>query len=101
MKIKRVLTATSIIVFIIAIIGVLFFLISSFRMQKLSCTSQSGDITITYDDQGITGYTASAAIKYDLVEQQDYAKRIGIEEYLAEFTGWFEASTNGICQRQP
>lgn len=99
MKAKKILSVFSIIIFVVAIVALVLFLLFSFRTNKLSCTSQQGDIIITYDEQGITGYTASTTFDYNLEGQQQYAERVGIDYYLDEFTGWFEAATEGTCNR--
>ena len=66
--------------------------------KKLKCTSSQGDITLIYNDKTITGYKGKN-IGYDLEEQQEYAKLIGVEKYLDEFTEWFEDNTDGTCKR--
>lgn len=64
--------------------------------NKLICKSNEGDITIIYSDSGISSYIAKGII-YDLDNQQEYAKKIGMNEYLREFSQWFENNTTGTC----
>lgn len=85
--------ALAIIVFVVAI-----FMIVSFTSKKLVCKSAEGNITIMYNDETITGYTASG-ITYDLDGQKQIAERIGIESYLEQFSTWFKTNTTGTCKK--
>lgn len=67
--------------------------------NKLICQSKEGNITIMYDEQDIIGYTAKG-MKYDLDGQKEYAKQVGINAYLEEFTDWFEKNTTGTCMKE-
>lgn len=80
-----------IIVLIIAI-----FLIISANSEKLVCKSDEGNITIMYNEKGITGYTSSG-FSYDLDGQKEYAKLVGIDAYITEFDAWFKSNTSGYC----
>lgn len=96
---SKVITVLSIFLLMTAIIGIIVYLLFSLKEQRMTCTSPAGNITITYDESSITGYSASAEVKYDLPSQQVYAGSVGIDNYLDEFQGWFEASTDGTCRR--
>lgn len=79
---------------VILIIGIIF--VVSSNSKKLVCKSNEGDITIMYNDDSIFGYTANG-ISYDLDGQKEYAKIIGVEAYLEEFSVWFKNNTTGSC----
>ena len=64
--------------------------------NKFVCESKEGNITLMYDENGIIGYTATN-IEYELEEQQEIAKEIGIDAYLEEFNDWFESHSTGTC----
>ncbi len=76
---------------------IVLFLSVSLTSKKLVCKSSVGNITIMYTNKNITGYTAKG-LSYDLDTQQEYAKRIGVDAYLKEFTTWFETNTDGTCK---
>ena len=50
-----------------------------------------------YNDEKIKGYTASN-ISYDMDAQQKVAERIGIEQYIKDFSTWFKTNTTGSCE---
>ena len=52
-----------------------------------------------YNDKEIVGYTATG-MSYDLDEQKAYAKRIGVDAYINEFSTWFSTNTTGTCEKQ-
>lgn len=52
-----------------------------------------------YNDDKIVGYSAKN-ITYDLVQQQDYAEKVGIDSYMEEFSTWFESNTSGTCTKE-
>lgn len=91
----------AVILFFVGIIGLvtMLFLNVSNNSNKLICKSKEGNITLMYDETGIIGYTQKG-ISYDLDSQQEYAKTIGINAYLDEFTEWFENNTTGTCTIQ-
>ena len=62
--------------------------------EKLVCKSKEGNITIMYNDNTITGYTA-VGITYDLDGQKEIAKQIGVEEYIK---AWFSENMTGTCE---
>lgn len=82
----------------VLVLGGIIFGIVSINSKKLVCKSNEGNITIMYNDKTITGYTAKG-IGYDLDGQKEYAERIGIDEYLDEFSIWFSNNTTGSCER--
>ena len=79
-------------------LGIIIFSIVSFASKKLVCESSEGNITIMYNDKTITGYTAKN-ISYNLDSQKEYAEKVGIDEYLKEFSTWFSNNTTGSCER--
>jgi len=78
------------------LLAIIIISIVSANSEKLVCKSNEGNITIMYNEKGITGYTANG-MSYDLDQQQDYAKKIGIDAYLKEFNSWFTSNTTGVC----
>ncbi len=80
---------------IVVVVAVL--LITSATSEKLKCTSDEGNITIMYNEETITGYTAKG-ITYDLDAQKEVAKNIGVTEYLSQFSTWFSNNTSGSCK---
>ena len=78
------------------ILFVVIFSITSASSEKLVCKSEEGNITIMYNEKGITGYTASG-MSYDLDEQKEVAKEIGMDAYITEFDNWFKSNTSGYC----
>lgn len=80
------------------VLGCAIFAIVSMTSHKMKCESSAGNITIMYNDEKITGYTA-AGMSYDMDAQGKYAEQIGIEKYLDEFSSWFAQHTDGTCKR--
>ena len=76
---------------------ILLVTIFSSTSEKLVCTSPEGNITIMYNDRTLIGYT-TRGIEFDLDEQQGVAARIGISQYLSDFSAWFRDNTSGSCQ---
>lgn len=95
---KKILTIIGAIVVILVILFVAIFAFTSLTSKKLVCKSDQGNITIMYNDEKITGYTANN-ISYDLDGQQKIAEQIGIEIYLDQFESWFYTNTTGTCKR--
>lgn len=95
---KKVLMVIGGVVVGLVVLGVAIFAIVSLTSSKLKCSSTQGSITLMYNDDVITGYTASG-IGYDLDEQKAIAEIIGVEPYLEQFTKWFEQNTDGTCTR--
>ena len=82
---------------VVAIIAILF-LVTSLTSDKLVCKSKEGNITLMYNDETITGYTASN-ITYDLDGQKAISEKIGIDSYIEQFSTWFEENTSGTCSK--
>lgn len=85
-----------VVVIIIAAVAIIYFVFST--SEKMVCESDDGNITIMYNDDSITGYTANG-VSYDLDGQQEIAKQIGVEKYLDQFELWFTSNTTGSCKR--
>ena len=64
--------------------------------DKIVCTSDKGNITIMYNEEGITGYKANG-MSYDLDAQKEHAKEIGMDAYITEFDNWFKSNASGYC----
>ncbi len=84
--------------FVVGIIVLVVVIISfvSANSNKLICKSDKGNITIMYNDTTIKGYSANR-IRYDLDQQRQVAEKIGIDNYISQFTTWFETNTSGTC----
>ena len=83
--------------FIVLAIAIVF--ITSANSNKLICKSKEGNITIMYNDNELTGYTVTG-MSYDFDEQKEYAKQVGIDAYLDEFSTWFSTNTTGTCEKK-
>lgn len=94
---KKVLMIVGGIVLAVVVIIVAIILINSAMSDKLVCKSTEGNITITYNEDGLTGYTTVGSITYDYDNQSAYASKIGVDSYMSEFTEWFEENTDGTC----
>ncbi len=94
---KKILTIIGGITAIAVILCVAVFFFVSKTSEKLVCKSAEGNITIMYNDNTITGYTA-VGITYDLDGQKEIAKQIGVEEYMNQFKAWFSENTTGTCE---
>lgn len=95
-NLKILAIVAAVIVFLAIVIFVVVSLVKSFSGNKLVCKSNEGNITIMYNESGINGYTANG-ISYDMDEQRDVAEQIGIDNYISQFTTWFETNTTGTC----
>ena len=85
-----------------AIVGIIILAIAiisivSANSNKLVCKSKEGNITIMYNDNELVGYTATG-MGYDFDQQKAYAKQIGVNAYLDEFSTWFSTNTTGTCK---
>ena len=83
---------------LLLVLGYIIFIIYNTASRKMVCESKQGDITIIYNKKSVTGYKSSS-ITYNIYEQREYADEIGIENYLDEFSKWFNENTNGVCKR--
>ena len=66
--------------------------------NKLVCKSDTDKIILYYEGDTITKYT-SKTIEINLEGQNAYAKQIGIEKYLDEYSIWFENNHGGKCKK--
>lgn len=80
----------------IIIIGTIIFIINYNLSDKLVCKSSEGNITIIYNDKTIKNYQ-SKNIAYNIKEQKEAAKKMGMDKYIPMFKEWFESSTSGKC----
>lgn len=96
---KKTLTIIGGIFVGVIILSLIIFLVISANSEKMVCKSNEGNITIMYNEDTLTGYTANG-ISYDLEHQKTVAKQIGISQYLEEFSTWFEANTSGTCTKK-
>lgn len=92
-KILAIIGGWGVVIFVLAVVIIS---IVSANSNKLVCKSNEGNITIMYNDNEITGY-AGNGMSYDLDQQKIYAKQIGIQSYLNEFSNWFQNNTTGSC----
>ena len=92
---KIVFIILGVIIGLVVLAVSLVFILTS-NSDKMVCKSSKGNITILYNEKGITGYTAYN-VTYNLEEQQKYAKEIGINKYLKEFNEFFTNNTDGSC----
>lgn len=97
-KTQQLITVILYAVLALAMIFVLIFIASANSTKKMICEAPNVNITISYDDNGITGYSAYG-MEYDLKGQQEYASKVGLGPYFLEFEDWFKASTGGTCHR--
>lgn len=81
----------------VVVLVIVTFAITSATSKKLICKSNEGNITIMYNDKAITGYIANG-ISYDMDGQKKYAKKVGINAYISEFSTWFSTNTTGTCK---
>lgn len=95
---KKVLMIIGGIVLGAVVLGCAIFALVSMTSSKMKCKSSVGNITIMYNDEKITGYTASG-MTYDMDAQNEVVERLGIEKYLNEFSDWFDEHTDGTCKR--
>ena len=72
------------------------FIGTSTKSNKLVCKSSEGNITIMYNESGITGYVSNG-MSYDLDAQKEVATEIGMDAYITEFNSWFKSNTSGYC----
>lgn len=92
----KILTIIGAVVVGFIILGTVIFSVVSTNSNKLICKSSEGNITIMYNNSTITGYTATQ-ISYNMDQQKTVASRIGIDNYISQFTAWFEQNTTGTC----
>ena len=95
---KKILMIIGGIVVGIIIFVIIIFFIISISSKKMVCKSDEGSINLLYNDKEITGYTSNN-MGYNLDEQQEYSRKVGIEAYLEEFSNWFSNNTTGKCNK--
>lgn len=96
---KKVLMIIGGIVVGIIVLALVIIGIVSVTSEKMTCKSSIGNITLMYNDETLTGYTATG-MTFDLDQQKAYATVVGIDAYLDEFADWFADNTNGVCVRK-
>ena len=52
-----------------------------------------------YNDKELTGYKTSG-MSYQFDDQKEYAKKIGVDNYIEEFKEWFIKNTEGTCEKK-
>ena len=72
----------------VVVAAIILYMIISYKKSlhyyELECQSNEGHITIIYNKSKITGYSASK-ISYNLVQQQNEAQKMGIDNYISQF----------------
>lgn len=96
---KKVLTIVGGLVVGLVVLGLAIFFFVSGTSKKLACKSSSGTITIMYNDEKLTGYTANG-YTFDQDGQNDIVKQIGIDAYIQEFEAWMASEPDGSCTRK-
>lgn len=81
---------------IIIVVASILLFSSNSSSNKMVCESTKGSITIRYNNYELIGYN-SKGMSYDFDEQNEYAKKIGVDKYLEEFNEWFTSNTDGEC----
>ena len=94
---KTLMIIGGIVVGIVVIVLVIFLIVSA-TSKKMKCKSSEGNITLMYNKNKLTGYTAKN-IDFDLDGQNEIVEQIGIDDYLDQFEKWFEENTTGTCSR--
>lgn len=97
---KKVLMIIGGIVLGLIVIGVIIFFLASANSKKLVCESSSGNVTIMYNDDSLTGYSTLGNLTYNYDQQSEYALEVGVDNYIAEFTTWFSTNTDGTCTQK-
>jgi len=66
------------------------------KNKQLVCQSNSGNITLFYNNNNIEGYTTKG-YSYDLLSEQGRVEEIGIDKYIEEYGDTFNTNTLGTC----
>ncbi len=74
------------------------FLVVSLKTDRIVCKSSLGNIIILYNNDKLITFRSTGSISYDFDNQQPYAKKIGVENYINEFDEWFVENTDGSCK---
>jgi len=64
--------------------------------KQLVCKSNNGNITLTYDENSIIGYTSSG-YSFDLLLEQGRFSQLGMDRYIEEYSNTFNTNTFGTC----
>lgn len=94
MKKKRIIILITI---LLIIVSVILFLGLSNKHKKLVCKASEGEVTIIYNKNRIIDYKAKG-INYDLETQKEFAKEVGIKEYIKLYKTFFQSNTSGTCE---
>lgn len=93
---KRLMIIGGIVVTIIVIV-VIVFAVVNMTSKKLVCKSDDNSLTIMYNDETLTGYTAEG-ISYDLEGQKKSAESMGVKVYLNWFADLYRINNdNATC----
>ena len=98
-RMKKVLTIIGGIVVGLIVLGIAIYFFVSLTSNKLVCKSSLGKITIMYNDKELTGYKTTG-MSYQFDNQKEYAKKIGVDNYIEEFKEWFIKNTEGTCEKK-
>ena len=83
---------------LLVFLGFIAFLIyTSLKSEKLVCKSEKAMITLMYNDDGLTGYTAKG-VSFEEKEAKEYIKQVGIKQYIEEFKNSFVYYYGGTCK---
>ena len=92
---KKILTIILVIITVSLVCINIPFIITNFTSNKLTCKSEEGNITLIYNDT--IAYFFTDNIYYNLDNQKAIIEKIGINNYINEFSNWFNSNTNGKC----
>jgi len=95
-KNKKIFLVIAAFIVLAVVIMVIFTLFNKDTTKELVCKSNNGNITLYYDNNRISGYTANG-YTYDLLSESEHAMEIGIEKYMQEFSTIFINNTAGTC----
>ena len=85
------------IVVIVIVIVIIIFAVINMTSKKLVCKSDNNSLTIMYNDDTLTGYTAKG-ISYDLEGQKKSAEAMGVKAYLNWFADLYRINNyNATC----
>ena len=86
------------VVILSVIVMVVLVLTSDKGNKELVCTSSTANITLTYNNATIVGYT-SKNYTYDLLAEKSRAEQIGMNKYIEEISNTFNTNTFGTCTK--
>lgn len=70
--------------------------IGNSNAKQLVCKSNNSNITLTYDNNSIIGYTLNG-YSFDLLLEQNRFTQLGMDKYIEDFANTFNANTFGTC----